>query len=108
MTALGLALLAVGATLVLIEAHVPRLGVLGIPGVIALGAGAVLAVGGLGGGLATGIVVAVVLVGTGLSALALTFRRGIAGRRRRVRSGPERLVGPLGAVRWGGDELGED
>jgi|SRR5947207_5626402 len=99
MTALGLALLAVGATLVLIEAHVPRLGVLGIPGVIALGAGAVLAVGGLGGGLATGIVVAVVLVGTGLSALALTFRRGIAVRRRRIRSGPERLIGQLGVVR---------
>src|SRR2546429_10025624 len=99
MAASGLALLGVGAALVLIEAHVAGLGVLGIPGVIALGAGGVLAVGGLGGGLATGIVVAVVLVGTGLSALALTFRRGIAVRRRRIRSGPERLIGQLGVVR---------
>jgi membrane-bound serine protease (ClpP class) len=99
MTALGLALLVIGAVLVLVEAHVPRLGVLGIPGVVALGAGAVLAVGGLGGGLATGIVVAVVLVGAAVGALAFTFRRGIAVRHRRIRSGRERLIGQLGVVR---------
>ena len=83
MTALGLALLAVGAILVLVEAHVPRLGVLGVPGVVALAAGAILAVGGLGGGLATGIVVAVVLAGVSAGMLAFTFRKGIAVRRRR-------------------------
>ena len=99
MTALGLALLAVGAILVLVEAHVPRLGVLGGPGVIALAAGAILAVGGLGGGIAVGIVSAVVLAGAGLGLLALTFRKGIAVRRRRIRSGPERLIGQLGVVR---------
>jgi membrane-bound serine protease (ClpP class) len=99
MTALGLALLAVGAILVLVEAHVPRLGVLGGPGVIALAAGAILAVGGLGGGIAVGIVSAVVLAGAGLGVLALTFRKGIAVRRRRIRSGPEGLIGQLGVVR---------
>jgi membrane-bound serine protease (ClpP class) len=99
MTALGLALLAVGAILILAEAHVPRLGVLGGPGVIALAAGAILAVGGLGGGIAFGIVSAVVLAGAGLGVLALTFRKGIAVRRRRIRSGPERLIGQLGVVR---------
>ena len=99
MTALGLALLIVGAILILVEAHVPRLGVLGGPGVIALAAGAILAVGGLGGGIAVGIISAVVLATAGLGVLALTFRKGIAVRRRRIRSGPERLIGQLGVVR---------
>lgn len=99
MTALGITLLVVGATLVAIEAHVPRLGVLGGPGVIALAAGAVLAVGGLGGGLVVGVVTAVVLAAAGAGILALTLRKGIAVRRRRVRAGPEGLVGQLGVVR---------
>jgi membrane-bound serine protease (ClpP class) len=99
MTALGLALLVVGSILVLIEAHVPRLGLLGGPGVVALAAGAILAVGGLGGGIAVGVILAVLLAGAGLGLLALTFRNGIAVRRRRIRSGRERLIGQLGVVR---------
>jgi membrane-bound ClpP family serine protease len=99
MTALGLALLAVGAVLVLVEAHVPRLGMLGGPGVVALAAGAILAVGGLGGGIAVGIILAVLLAGAGAGLLALTFHKGIAVRRRRVRSGRERLIGQVGVVR---------
>jgi membrane-bound ClpP family serine protease len=99
MTALGIVLLVLGAVLVVIEAHVPRLGVLGGPGVIALGAGALLAISGLGGGIAIGVLSAVVLVGAALGTLALTFRKGIAVRRRRVRAGPERLLGKVGVVR---------
>jgi membrane-bound serine protease (ClpP class) len=99
MTALGVSLLVVGAVLLVLEAHVPTLGILGGPGVIALGAGALLAVGGLGGGLALGLVTALVLAATGLGVLALTLRKGFAVRRRRVRAGPERLVGQLGVVR---------
>jgi membrane-bound serine protease (ClpP class) len=101
MTALGISLLVVGAVLVLVEAHVPQLGVLGGPGVIAVGAGALLAVGGLGGGFALGLVTALVLAGVGVGVLALTFRKGIAVRGRRVRAGPERLIGQVGVVsRW--------
>ena len=99
MTALGIVLLVLGAVLVLIEAHVPRLGVLGGPGVIALGAGALLAISGLGGGIAVGILSALVLVGAAAGTLALTFRKGFAVRRRRVRAGPERLLGQVGVVR---------
>jgi membrane-bound serine protease (ClpP class) len=99
MTAIGITLLVVGATLVAIEAHVPRLGALGGPGVIALAVGAALAVGGLGGGIAVGVATAVVLAATGAGILALTVRKGIAVRRRRVRAGPEGLVGQLGVVR---------
>lgn len=99
MTAIGITLLIVGAILIAIEAHVPRLGALGGPGVIALAAGAVLAVGGLGGGIAVGVITAVVLAMAGAGILALTFRKGLAVRRRRVRAGAEGLVGQLGVVR---------
>jgi membrane-bound ClpP family serine protease len=99
MTALGVSLLVVGAVLILLEAHVPRLGVLGGPGIIALGAGALLAVGGLGGGLALGVISALVLVSAGLGVLAVTLSKGYAVRGRRIRAGPERLIGQVGVVR---------
>lgn len=99
MTALGISLLVVGAILVLIEAHVPRLGVLGGPGLIALGAGAVLAISGLGAGLAVGLVGALMLVAVAAGALAITFHKGFGVRGRRVRAGPERLLGQVGVVR---------
>jgi membrane-bound serine protease (ClpP class) len=105
MTALGISLLVVGAIMVLIEAHVPRLGLLGGPGVIALGAGAVLAISGLGGGIAVAVVAAFALIAVSAGTLALSFRKGFAVRGRRVRTGPERLLGQIGIVRcW--DEMG--
>jgi len=107
MTALGLTLLAVGAVLLVVEAHVPTLGVLGGPGVIALGAGALLAVGGLGGGFVLALVTAVLLAATGIGVLAITLRKGVAVRRRRVRAGPERLVGQFGVVRRWDEECGK-
>lgn len=103
MTALGVSLLLVGAVLILIEAHVPTLGVLGGPGVLALGAGAVLAVLGLGGGVVLGVVAAVLLAGAAGGVLAVTVGKGIAVRRQRVRAGPESLLGHVGVVRsWTG------
>ena len=99
MTAIGITLLVVGAVLIAVEAHVPRLGMLGGPGVIALAAGALLAVGGLGGGLAIGLVSALGLAAIATGILAVTLRKGMAVRRRRVRAGPEVLVGQLGVVR---------
>jgi membrane-bound ClpP family serine protease len=96
-------LLVLGAILVAVEAHVPRLGMLGGPGVVALGAGAVLAVGGLGGGLAVGVAIALVLVFAGAGILTLTLRKGMAVRRRRIRTGAEGLIGRSGVVRrWDG------
>jgi membrane-bound serine protease (ClpP class) len=99
MTALGLSLLVVGAILIAVEAHVPSLGILGGPGVITVGAGALLAVGGLGGGLAVSLVVAVLLSIAGLGVVWVTVGKGLAVRRRRVRAGPERLIGRMGTVR---------
>jgi membrane-bound ClpP family serine protease len=103
MTALGVSLLLVGAFLILVEAHVPTLGVLGGPGVIALGVGAVLAVLGLGGGVVLGVVAALLLAGAAGGVLALTVGKGVAVRRLRVRTGPESLMGHVGTVRnWNG------
>jgi membrane-bound serine protease (ClpP class) len=103
MTALGVSLLFVGALLILLEAHVPTLGVLGGPGVLALGAGAILAVLGLGGGVVLGVVAALLLAGAAGGVLAVTVGKGVAVRRRSVRAGPESLIGHLGVVRsWSG------
>ena len=99
MTALGVSLLVVGAVLIAVEAHVPRLGMLGGPGVIALGAGAALAVAGLGGGAVVAVLAALGLVAGAGALLALSVGKGLAVRQRRVRAGAEGLVGKLGAVR---------
>jgi len=107
MTAIGITLLVVGAILITVEAHVPRLGVLGGPGVIALAAGALLAVGGLGGGLALGLVAGLGLAAISGGILALTLRKGLAVRRRRIRAGPEGLVGQVGVVRRWEDPRGK-
>jgi membrane-bound ClpP family serine protease len=101
-----MALLVVGAIMILLEAHVPTLGVLGGPGVLALGAGAVLAVAGLGGGLALVLVSTFVIVAAGVGMLTLSLKKGLAVRRRRVRAGPERLIGHVGVVRSWGDPSG--
>jgi membrane-bound ClpP family serine protease len=106
MTALGVSLLLVGAIMILVEAHVPTLGVLGGPGVLALGAGAVLAVLGLGGGVILGVVAALLLAGSAGGVLAMTVGKGVAVRRRRVRAGPESLLGRVGVVRSWDDSSG--
>jgi membrane-bound ClpP family serine protease len=98
MTALGVSLLVIGAVVIVVEAHVPTLGLLGGPGVVALGVGAVLAVGGLGGSTLLGVVTALVLVAVGVSVVALSLRKGMAVRRRRIRAGPEGLVGRIATV----------
>jgi membrane-bound serine protease (ClpP class) len=103
MTALGVSLLVIGGLMILIEAHVPQLGLIGGPGAVALGVGAALAVGGLGGGLLLGILAALVLVAAAGAVLAVTVGKGLAVRRRAVRAGPEHLIGHVGEVRhWEG------
>lgn len=99
MTPLGVALLVVGAVAVLVESHVPSLGAIGGPGVVALGVGAILAVAGLGGGIVAAVVAAVALVAISGATVAVSVRKGAAVRGRRVRAGPERLVGHVGVVR---------
>jgi membrane-bound ClpP family serine protease len=99
MTALGVSLLFVGGFLILIEAHVPTLGVLGGPGVVALAVGAVLAVLGLGGGVVLGVVSALILAAVAGGLMVVTVGKGLAVRRRSIRAGPQSLIGHLGVVR---------
>ena len=99
MTALGVSLLVVGALVILLEAHVPSMGLLGGPGVLLLVLGSVLAILGLGGGIAVTLLTALLLGAVGCTTVLVSVRKGMAVRRRRVRTGGEGLIGHLGVVR---------
>ena len=107
MTALGVALMLIGATVVVIEAHMPSMGALGGPGVVALGAGSVLAISGLGGGIAFGLIAALLVVAASATVVAISLRKGLAVRQRRIRSGPEGLIGHVGVVHSWADPTGK-
>jgi membrane-bound ClpP family serine protease len=66
---------------------------------LAIGVGALLAISGLGGGFAVALIAALLLVAIGAGAVALSVTKGLAVRRRRVRTGPEGLIGHQGVVR---------
>jgi membrane-bound serine protease (ClpP class) len=94
----GVALVLVGAALLVAEAHVPG-GVLGVAGGVLLASGAAIALAAAGWGAA--IVVGVVLgviAATGLW-LAFATRKALATRRLRLASGREALTGRCGVVR---------
>jgi membrane-bound serine protease (ClpP class) len=98
-TELGIALLVIGAIVVVVESHFPALGMAGGPGVVAMSAGAVLAVSGLGGGIVLAVVAAVILAAIGGCLLTVSLTKGAAVHRRRVRTGSEGIVGQIGVVR---------
>jgi membrane-bound serine protease (ClpP class) len=104
MTALILASLVAGASLLVAEAHLASYGVLGIAGVVALATGGVLAVEAAGGSLlvALALVLPVALVLAGLVAIA--GRKALAVSRRRPSNG---LVGRVGVVRHSVEPVGD-
>jgi membrane-bound ClpP family serine protease len=103
MVEIGVALLLVGATLLVVEAHVPG-GVIGAAGALTLAGGAALAIAGAGGGLA---IVLSAVIAAGVVAglwLAVATRKALATRSLRASSGREALSGRVGVVRsWNGD-----
>lgn len=106
MTALGFALLLMGATLVVAEAHVPG-GVLGVAGGVALVAGGIIVIATLGGGAALAVP-----VGVGLGAAAggwvlVVTRKAARARRERIRAGAEALCGRVGVVRSWDEPAGQ-
>jgi membrane-bound serine protease (ClpP class) len=104
MVVLGIALLLVGACLLVAEAHVPA-GFLGAAGGVSLAGGAALAIAGAGGGLA--IILPATLAACAVAGLwlALVARKALGAQRRRVSSGREGLSGRPGVVRnWSGPD----
>lgn len=104
MTALIVASLVVGASLLVAEAHLASYGLLGIAGVVALATGGVLAVEAAGGSLvvAVAFVLPVALVLAALVAIA--GRKALAVSRRRPSNG---LVGRVGVVRHSVEPVGD-
>src|SRR4051812_4260783 len=102
MEILGIALVLVGAALLVAEAHLPT-GVLGVAGGASLAAGAALAIAAAGGGL---VLILPVALGAGAIAalwLSIATRKSLASQGGRPRSGREALSGRLGTVRnWAG------
>jgi membrane-bound ClpP family serine protease len=99
MVALGIALLVVGACLLVAEAHLPTYGVLGVPGLVAFVAGTAIAIDAAGGGLVLVLTVTVLLGVLGAGLLLFAGRRTLAAARGRARTGAEALVGRVGVVR---------
>jgi len=102
MVEIGVAMLLVGAALLVVEAHVAA-GVIGAVGALAMAGGAALAIAGAGGGLA--IVLSAVVAASAVSGLwlAVATRKALATRKLRASSGREALSGRLGVVRsWNG------
>ncbi len=98
MTALGFVLLALGAALVVAEAHVPG-GVLGVFGGVALLVGGIIVIGAFGAGAALAVPVGVGLGAVAVGWAVITARTGSAVRRVRIASGAEGLCGRVGEVR---------
>jgi membrane-bound serine protease (ClpP class) len=98
MVEIGVALVLVGAALLVAEAHVPA-GILGVAGGVALAGGTALAIAGAGAALAAvlaGLVAGLAVAGLWL---ALATRKALAAGRRRPGSGREALSGRTGVVR---------
>ena len=101
MTAEIVALVLIGASLLIVEAHVASYGVLGVAGFAALAAAAVLAADAAGAGLllALALVLPIAAVLGGFAVVAA--RKSLALRRRRPHTGPEGLIGRIGVMSHG-------
>jgi membrane-bound ClpP family serine protease len=99
MSALGLALVIVGAALAAAEAHVVSHGVLGSVALGAVAAGLALTVAGAGGSLAAALVVGLAVAVVGAVYGAMVLRRVLDARRAPVRGGAAGLLGQQGEVR---------
>jgi membrane-bound serine protease (ClpP class) len=106
MTALGFVLLLLGATLVVVEAHVPG-GVAGVAGGVALVAGGIVAIVGFGGSVALAVPVGLAVGAAVAGWMLLAATKTAAARRGRIQSGSEALAGRVGVVRGWTDSSGQ-
>jgi membrane-bound serine protease (ClpP class) len=101
MTALIVALVLLGASLLIAEAHVASFGVLGVAGIAALATAAALSIDAAGGSplLAAALVLPVAAVLCGL--LVVAAGKALAIRRRRPQAGAEAMIGRVGVIHHG-------
>jgi membrane-bound serine protease (ClpP class) len=99
MSALGLLLVLVGASLVVAEAHLPSHGVLGSAAVASLALGVVLALAGEGTSVAVALAAGLGIGLAGALCVYVLVRKTLATRRLRARNG---LVGRIGTVKPSG------
>jgi membrane-bound ClpP family serine protease len=101
MNALTVALVVLGASLLIAEAHVASFGILGAAGIAALALAGMLAVDSLGGSVVLGLVVVLPAVVVCGCLVAVVARKSLAVRGRRPHGGAEGLIGRLGTMRHG-------
>jgi membrane-bound ClpP family serine protease len=102
MTALGFALLLIGAMLMVAEAHVSG-GVLGVAGGGALIVGGMMVIAAFGGGAALAVPVGVGFGGAAVGWALLATRKAAGSQRLRIQAGTDALCGRIGVVRrWSG------
>src|SRR4051794_11544288 len=108
MTALIVTLVVIGASLLIVEAHVASYGVLGLAGVAALATAGVLTVGSLGGSVLLGLLVMLPAVAIAAWLVSVVARKSLAVRGRRPRGGAGGPFGRMGRGRpRGGCVAGE-
>jgi membrane-bound ClpP family serine protease len=98
MVIVGVALVLVGVTLLVAEAHLPA-GILGVAGAVTLVGGAAVAFSAAGGGLALVLAATIAAAAVVGLWLAVATRKALASQRRRTSSGREALSGRLAVVR---------
>jgi len=99
MNALAVALMLSGALLLVAEAHTASYGILGVAGVLALGAGGLIAVAEAGGSVVLGLAIFLPIAVGAVTLMVVAGSKTLALRRRRPRTGPQALVGRVGVVR---------
>jgi membrane-bound serine protease (ClpP class) len=104
---LGLILVLVGATLMVVEAHVPSHGVVGTAAALALAAGVVLALADAGAATGTVVAAGVVVALVGLAVAWLLMVKSLAAHRLALRSGPPALTGRVATVRTVPEPIGQ-
>jgi membrane-bound ClpP family serine protease len=106
MTTLGFVLLLLGATLVVVEAHVPG-GVAGVAGGLALVAGGVMVIAAFGGSVALALPVGIGIGAAVAGWTLLAATKTAAARRGRIQAGAEALQGHVGVVRRWSEPVGQ-
>jgi membrane-bound serine protease (ClpP class) len=106
MTALGFALLLLGAVLIVAEAHAPG-GVLGVIGGLGLVAGGIVVIAALGGGAVLAVPIALGIAAAAGAWTVVATRKAAGARRSHIQAGAEALCGRLGVVQHWQEPAGQ-